>query len=96
MVPQEDTPFFSEMRLPFAELLAGRIECAAFERDLAMRNLFEGLPDSKLVRKMTIGTLTPRGDQLYGFRLSFRLGASSQPSDAHSKNPLKILLSAFQ
>jgi hypothetical protein len=96
MVSQEDTPFFSETRLPFGELLAGRIECAAFERDLAMRNLFEGLPDSTLVRKMTMGTLTPQGDQLYGFRLSFRLGSSSQTSGAHSRNPLKILLSAFR
>ncbi len=96
VVSQEDTPFFSEIRLPFGELHAGRIECAAFERDIAMRNLFLGLPDSTLAREMTAGTRTPRGDQLYGLRISFRLSASSLSSGARSQNPLKTLLSAFR
>ncbi len=96
VVSQEDTPFSSETRLPFAKLLAGRCEFAAFKRDIATRNLFVGLPDSTLVHEMTFGTLTPRGDELYGFRLSFRMGGRTQPHSGHSGNPLKTLLLTFR
>lgn len=87
--------FTSETCIPVAAFLGGRFAVEGFKQHVATQKLLLGLPDSTLVKQLSQGTLRPRGESLYGLRISFRLDRTDATGSSHFGNPIKNLLASF-
>lgn len=87
--------FTSETRVPVAAFLGGRFAVEGFKQQVATQKLLLGLPDSTLVKQLSQGTLRPRGESLYGLRISFRLDRTEATGSSHFSDRIKNLFGSF-
>ena len=87
--------FTSETRVPVAAFLGGRFAVEGFKQQVATQKLLLGLPDSTLVKQLSQGTLRPRGESLYGLRISFRLDRTEATGSSHFSDRIRNLFGSF-
>ena len=68
---QEDTPFSTQVRVPVAHLLGGRLRFDAFYREISANNMVRGGVQSNDFWRPIPGGLSLRSAKSYGFTLTF-------------------------
>ena len=95
IVSRQRSPFSSETRVPVVTFLGGRFSVEGFKQQVATERLLRGLPDKVLVKQLDEGKLRPRGESLYGLRISFQLDHTAAIASPHLGSRIKNLLASF-